>query len=96
MINKPVGAEQWAITENVEDRTVTGNIFFTDGRDPQFINCDRVGDDGNPDPALVMIRYSCALSAKCATAQCPGAGDWMPLASEVTLPGSFLLPRAGG
>lgn len=93
LINKPVGAEQWAITENVEDRTVTGNIFHTDGRDPQFIACDRLGDDGNPDPALRTIRYRCALSSKCTAAACPDANDWATLADEVTLPASFLLPR---
>jgi secreted trypsin-like serine protease len=93
LINKPVGPEQWAITENVEDRTVTGNIFHTDGRDPQFIACDRLGDDGNPDPALRTIRYRCALSSKCATVECPAPNDWVTLPDEVTLPGSFLLPR---
>jgi hypothetical protein len=96
LINKPVGAEQWAITENASDQSVTGNIFYTDGRDPQFVDCQRLGDDGNPDPAARLIRYSCSLSAKCATAQCPGASDWVTLPNEVTLPGSFLLPRAGG
>ena len=96
LINKPVGAEQWAITENASDRSVTGNIFYTDGRDPQFLNCDRLGDDGNPDPAARLIRYSCALSAKCTASQCPAEGDWMQLPGEITLPGSFLLPRAGG
>lgn len=96
LINKPVGAEQWAITENASDRSVTGNIFYTDGRDPQFVDCERLGDDGNPDPAARLIRFSCALSAKCTVAQCPAAGDWAQLPGEVTLPGSFLLPRAGG
>ena len=96
LINKPVGAEQWAITENKSDRSVTGNIFYTDGREPQFINCERLGDDDNPDPAARLIRYACALSAKCVTSDCPAEGDWVQLPGEVTLPGSFLLPRAGG
>ena len=96
LINKPVGAEQWAITENASDRSVTGNIFYTDGRDPQFVNCERVGDDGNPDPAARLIRYSCSLSAKCTASQCPAEGDWAQLPGEITLPGSFLLPRVGG
>jgi secreted trypsin-like serine protease len=95
LINKPVGAEQWGITRN-EDGTVTGNIFYTDGREPQFINCERLGDDDNPDPAARLIRYACALSAKCVTSECPAEGDWVQLPGEVTLPGSFLLPRAGG
>ncbi|MEO6030031.1 MAG: serine protease [Candidatus Binatia bacterium] len=93
LINKPVGTEQWAITENVEDQTVTGNIFFTDGRDPQFLACERLGDDGNPNPALVMIRYSCAVSTKCTSTDCPAPNDWVTLPDEVTLPGSFLRPR---
>lgn len=96
LINKPVGAEQWAITENAADRSVTGNIFYTDGREPQFISCARLGDDGNPDPAARLIRYSCELAAKCVTAECPAPGDWTPIPGEVTLPGSFLLPRAEG
>ena len=93
LINKPVGAEQWSITLNNQSGAITGNIFFTDGREPQFLLCNRVGDDGNPDPAQVMIRFSCALSAKCTGSQCPGQADWMQLPGEVTLPGSFLLPR---
>lgn len=96
LINKPVGAEQWAITENASDQSVTGNIFYTDGREPQFLNCTRLGDDGNPDPAARLIRYSCELAAKCVTAECPAPGDWTPIPGEVTLPGSFLLPRAEG
>jgi len=95
LINKPVGAEQWAITENASDRSVTGNIFFTDGRDPQFITCERLGDDGNPDPAQVQIRFACSLSAKCSATECPAPGDWTALPGEITLPGSFLLPRGG-
>src|SRR5581483_5590574 len=93
LINKPVGAEQWAITSVKQDGSITGNIFFTDGRDPQFVSCTRTGDDGNPDPAQIMIRYLCSVASKCATAQCPAATDWMTLPNEVTLPGSFLLPR---
>jgi secreted trypsin-like serine protease len=94
LINKPVGAEQWAISRN-QDGAVTGNIFFTDGRDPQFLNCTKTGDDGNQDPAAIMIRFACSISAKCATAQCPGTSDWTALPNEVTLPGSFFLPRVG-
>ena len=96
LVNKPVGAEQWAITENASDLSVTGNIFYTDGRDPQFLYCERLGDDGNPDPAARLIGYSCALSARCTASQCPAAGDWMLLPGEITLPGSFLLPRVDG
>lgn len=93
LVNKPLGAAQWAITEN-EDGSVTGNIFYTDGRDPEFVDCVRLGDDGNPDPAARMIRYSCSLAARCSTAQCPAQGDWQSI-GEASLPGSFFLPRSG-
>lgn len=96
LINKPVGSEQWAITDSASDGSVTGNVFHTDGREPQFLSCTRLGDDGNPDPAARLIRYACALSGTCASETCPGPGDWVELPGEVTLPGSFLLPRAGG
>ena len=92
MINKPVGAEQWAITEN-QDGSLTGNVFFTDGRQPQFLECMRVRDDGNPDPAQMMIFYNCSIANRCSTAQCPAQGDWMQIPGEVPLRGDFLLPR---
>jgi len=41
----------------------------------------------------VRIRFSCSLSNKCTNDQCPGQSDWMQLPGEVTLPGSFFLPR---
>jgi hypothetical protein len=57
---------QWAITQNVEDQSVTGSIFFADGRSPQFVSCARVGDDGNPDPYAVEITFSCEGAGACA------------------------------
>jgi hypothetical protein len=93
LISKPVGAEQWAITQNGDDRSVTGNIFFTDGRPPQFVHCERVGDDGNPNPYEVQITFSCAGADACTDSSCPAVGAWQPIAESVVLPGSFFLPR---
>lgn len=93
LINKAVGAEQYAISENPQDGSLTGNIFRTDGRDPAFIECTLLGDDGNPDPNQRLFRYSCAVADKCTTATCPGPNDFVTLPDEITLPGSFLLPR---
>lgn len=93
LVNKPLGAQQWAITEHAADRSVTGNVFYTDGRDPQFLDCRFLRDDGNTDPAAVMITYQCSISDKCTSTNCPAGGDWQDL-GEASLPGSFFLPRA--
>ena len=42
-VSKDVGNERFAITREADD-TLTGNVFFTDGRDPAFIVCDSLGD----------------------------------------------------
>ncbi len=91
LVNKPLGGAQWAITQHA-DGSVTGNIFYTDGRDPQFVDCLLLGDDGNTDPAARVLRYSCSLSSKCHSAGCPAAADWTSI-GEATLLGSFFLPR---
>lgn len=69
-------------------------------------HCFFGGEDGQPmaripdDQIRVTLgaqdSYSCPLSAKCTASQCPAAGDWVQLPGEITLPGSFLLPRVGG
>lgn len=39
LVSKDVGGQRYAITLNVADGTVTGNVFATDGSAPQFISC---------------------------------------------------------
>ncbi|MEY4949181.1 MAG: hypothetical protein RL698_1392, partial [Pseudomonadota bacterium] len=36
-ISKDVGQERWAITYNLDDKTVTGNVFPLDGGAPTFL-----------------------------------------------------------
>lgn len=91
LINRDVGDERWAIAYDFGDRSLTGNIFFRDGRAPAFVWCARVGDDGNPDPRTVEITYSCSGAAGCAESGC-SSDDWQVIDSAVTLPGSFLQP----
>jgi subtilisin family serine protease len=93
LISKDISGERWAITLN-PDETVTGNVFRSDGGAPQFVWCERVGDDGNPDPYAVELFYECAGAGTCGSLACP-AGQWTAIA-EVTLPGSFFLPPASG
>lgn len=44
LANKDVGAERWAITQNQDDGTVTGNVFRTAGGAPAFIFCEPNGE----------------------------------------------------
>jgi subtilisin family serine protease len=90
IVNKDVGAERWAITENADDGSVTGNVFRADGGPASFVFCARLGDDGNPDPFQVLIDYRCSGADACADATCP-ASTWSPL-GDVTLRGSFFEP----
>jgi len=94
LISKDVGGERWAITYNPEDQTVTGNVFSPGGAPPQFVWCERTGDDGNPDPYAVQIDFVCSGADACDSLSCP-TGEWTQIA-QITLPGSFFLPPQGG
>ncbi|MBY0278722.1 S8 family serine peptidase [Candidatus Binatia bacterium] len=89
LISKDVGSERWAITRN-PDQTVTGNVFSSDGGEPQFVWCRRTGDDGNPDPSQVLIDYACSGAGRCLASPCT-SDQWTAI-GDVTLPGSFFLP----
>lgn len=91
LINRDIGEERWAIAYDFDDRSLTGNVFFRDGRAPAFVWCERVGDDGNPDPRAVEITYSCSGAAGCAASGC-SPDDWQVIDPAIRLPGSFLQP----
>lgn len=83
LVSKDVGAERWAITRN-DDDTVTGNVFFSDGRDPAFIFCEQTGSTRDD------LRLRCQSADRCEQAPCEEE-DWTFLA-DVTLPRSFFAP----
>jgi hypothetical protein len=85
LISKDIGEERWAITRNA-DGSVTGNVFFRDGRDPVFVYCTETGSTASD----VMLR--CESADGCALAPCP-PGAWTFVA-EVPLPRSFFAPPA--
>ena len=89
LISKDVGSERWAISMNLDDGTVTGNVFRP-GAEPSFVWCERTGDDGNPDPSAVLIDYACSGADRCVAEPCT-ASEWSFI-GNVTLPGSFFLP----
>jgi hypothetical protein len=43
LVNKDIGSERWAITQNQDDQTVTGNVFQSGGGSPSFIFCEPNG-----------------------------------------------------
>lgn len=88
LVNKDVGPERWAITRNLEDGTVTGNVFVSDGSAPSFIWCEDVTEDGGAEGDLT---FSCWGSDACAAAPC-AVEEWTFLA-EVPLAASFFAPE---
>jgi hypothetical protein len=57
LVSKDVAGERYAITLNTEDRSLTGNVFFTAGGAPKFIACTRVS--GND--------FSCSIADACSS-----------------------------
>jgi hypothetical protein len=88
LISKDVAAERWAITLDLNDGTVTGNVFRQDG-DPQFVWCERRGEPLG-DPSTTAIPFFCRGADRCASSPC-SATSWVDL-GDVSLPGSFFLP----
>jgi len=90
LISKDVGTERWAIALNLNDGTVTGNVFRQEG-EPQFVWCERLGESLG-DPSTTEIQLSCRGADRCASSPCR-ATSWTEL-GQVSLPGSFFLPAA--
>lgn len=90
LVNKAVGSERWAIARNVGDGSLTGNIFNLDGRDPQFVWCDRAGTSGE------QSDYRCYGAEGCkGTGECGTLDQWSFI-SDVTLPEAFFSPSSSG
>jgi hypothetical protein len=91
LISKDVGAERWAISYNLNDRTVTGNVFKTDGSPPSFIWCEIVSEATAPNPADNQYTLDCYGADACSAAPC-AASAWTLIAAGLQIDGSFLLP----
>ena len=88
LVNKDIGEERWAISQYLGDGTVTGNVYFPDGRAPRFIWCE---DATEPEDAADEVHLSCWGAERCAAAPCT-AEEWTFL-SDVVLPRSYLRPK---
>ncbi len=93
MISKPVGNSRWVITYNLDDKTVTGNVFNTETDDVDFLWCRILTDEmvHQPDPLETSYPLQCFMAAGCAEAPC-SASAWTELVGVQPLAGSFLLP----
>lgn len=91
LISKDVGAERWAISYNLNDKTVTGNVFKTDGSPPSFVFCNNLTEAISPNPADIQYTLDCYGASACDAAPCTGS-QWTLIAAGIQLPGSFLLP----
>jgi len=89
-ISKDVGSERWAITYNLDDKTVTGNVFPLDGGSPTFLSCQITRVDQAPNPADAQYYMDCRAAGPCASAPCKD--QWGAPSAVGPIPGSFLLP----
>jgi len=83
LVVKDVGDERWAIARS-DDEVVSGNVYFPDGSDPQFVFCTEI-DSSSEDLVL-----SCSGAARCTASPC-SISAWTEIA-DVTLPRSFFQP----
>ncbi len=79
IVSKDVGSERWAITRDRESGSVTGNVFFPDGREPQFVWCEQRKSG-------IDLVLGCFGAQRCVAAPCEAS--WIFL-QDVSLPASF-------
>ncbi|MFM7140611.1 MAG: hypothetical protein ACKO2K_01660 [Alphaproteobacteria bacterium] len=91
LINKDVGGERWAISYNLQDRTVTGNVFQADGSAPSFVWCTIASHVPAGDPAANQYLLDCWGAPQCEAAPCSD-DDWKVIQQGIPIGGSFLLP----
>jgi hypothetical protein len=88
LISKDVGDQRWAITYDLTDGTVTGNVFFPAGGAAAFVWCERAAEQ----PGAIEVALSCYGADACVAAPCV-ATQWTFIAT-VTLPTAFFAPPA--
>ncbi|MBY0279733.1 hypothetical protein K2Z84_30735 [Candidatus Binatia bacterium] len=91
LISKDVGSERWAISFNLADNTVTGNVFKTDGSPPSFVFCKITNVTEAAVPADIQYTLDCSGADACTAAPCTPT-QWTPIASGLVIGGDFLLP----
>jgi hypothetical protein len=93
LISKPLNGQQWSIVVNFDAQTIAGNVFNSDGSDPQFVYCAIVdpfiaGPTAFSDIATVIL--DCKGGDGCDAFPCSPA-QWTDL-GEVSVTSSFFVP----
>ncbi len=81
MVSKDVNGERWAMTYDLFDGMITGNVFPNDGGAPKFVVCEVLDEDQSGN-----ITADCKGADACTS--CPCAQGWSAI-GQVSLPGSF-------
>jgi len=81
LVSKDVNGERWAMTYDLFDGTIVGNVFPTDGGPPKFVVCEVLDEDESGN-----VTAECKGADACTS--CPCTQGWTTI-GEVTLPGSF-------
>ena len=89
LISKDVGNDRWAISYNLADKTVTGNVLVN-GTTPEFIACTLTGIDQDPNPLNAQYHLHCQFAQSCGAAPC--VNQWGDGFDVPPIPGSFFLP----
>lgn len=94
-ISKDVNDERWSIIYNLDDATVTGNVFPVGDGAPTFISCDvteiRPAPGPNPNPADADYFLTCRFAGGCEFAPC--VNQWSDPPQPVgPIKGEFMLP----
>jgi hypothetical protein len=110
LVSKDLAGQRWAITlgfiprfdaqgaiTSYTLRSVSGNVFPTDGGPPAFVFCETTqssqGDLGNPES---VFRLRCFGGSPCATTAIECAqNEFRVIADDVQVPASFFLPPGG-
>lgn len=87
LVSKDVGDQRWAITRDLQDGTVTGNVFYPGGGAASFVWCERAADAPAGEGEIAL---SCYGADSCPAAPCT-ADAWSFIAT-VTLPSAFFEP----
>jgi hypothetical protein len=96
MVNKLFAGQQWSIVVDFDTQSMAGNVFNTDGSDPQFVWCEIIDPTIN-DPSdfvgLDAVTLDCQGADGCGALPCPPTA-WAEL-GELDVIGSFFVPPAG-
>jgi hypothetical protein len=78
------GTERWAITRDLDDDTITGNVFRAAGGAPSFVFCLPVAQEADE------VSLDCLGAGPCSQSPCSST-EWIALGT-VRVPAAFLEP----